>query len=230
MTGSVVKIIIRYCAAQGATVIQLANHFRKSRQAIYTFIGEEDEWEGISAIEAFNLGVSAEKLLRKLKENNNEATIPFRISPRLHSAIEQRLDLQRRRFAQMREKQEQKEVRRERFVRILESLRNLAGSDSQRDEEVKETIEDDDAEYIGTKLKDKEIDENIQNLIDKKIVDLDSDDSNYYCLDNSNLEELGLNIKTDNYFIVDYKKNDVIYIEGVENSEGNTVYKLSDMK
>ena len=91
-------------------------------------------------------------------------------------------------------------------------------------------IEDDDAEYIGTKLKDKEIDENIQNLIDKKIVDLDSDDSNYYCLDNSNLEELGLNIKTDNYFIVDYKKNDVIYIEGVENSEGNTVYKLSDMK
>ena len=140
------KIIIRYCAAQGATVIQLANHFRKSRQAIYTFIGEEDEWEGISAIEAFNLGVSAEKLLRKLKENNNEATIPFRISPRLHSAIEQRLDLQRRRFAQMREKQEQKEVRRERFVRILESLRNLAGSDSQRDEEVKETIEDDDAD------------------------------------------------------------------------------------
>ena len=91
-------------------------------------------------------------------------------------------------------------------------------------------IEDDDAEYIGTKLKDKEIDENIQNLIDKKIVDLDSDDSNYYCLDNSNLEELGLNIKTDNYFIIDYKKNDVIYIEGVENSEGNTVYKLSDMK
>lgn len=91
-------------------------------------------------------------------------------------------------------------------------------------------IEDDDAEYIGTKLKDKEIDDNIQNLIDKKIVDLDSDDSNYYCLDNSNLEELGLNIKTDNYFIVDYKKNDVIYIEGVENSEGNTVYKLSDMK
>ena len=44
------------------------------------------------------------------------------------------------------------------------------------------------------------------------------------------MEELGLNIKTDNYFIVDYKKNDVIYIEGVENSEGNTVYKLSDMK
>lgn len=134
------KIIIRYCASQGATVIQLANHFRKSRQAIYTFIREEEEWEGISAIEAFNLGVSAEKLLRKLKE---EATIPFRISPRLHSVIEQRLDLQRSRFAQMREKQEQKEARRERFARILESLRNLAGSDSQSDEQVKETIEDD---------------------------------------------------------------------------------------
>lgn len=91
-------------------------------------------------------------------------------------------------------------------------------------------IEDDDAEYIGTKLKEKEVDDNIQNLIDKKIIDLDSDDSNYYCLDNSNLVELGLNIKTDNYFIVDYKQNDVIYIDGIEDSEGNIVYKLSDMK
>ena len=76
----------------------------------------------------------------------------------------------------------------------------------------KVAIEDDDAEYIGTKLEDKEIDETIQNLIDKEIVDLDSEDSNYYCLDNSNLEELGLeDVRTDNFFIVDYKQNDIIY-------------------
>ena len=92
-------------------------------------------------------------------------------------------------------------------------------------------IEEDDAEYIGTKLEDKEIDETIQNLIDKEIVDLDSEDSNYYCLDNSNLEELGLeDVRTDNFFIVDYKQNDIIYIDGIEDAEGNIVYKLSDMK
>ena len=95
----------------------------------------------------------------------------------------------------------------------------------------KVAIEDDDAEYIGTKLEDKEIDETIQNLIDKEIVDLDSEDSNYYCLDNSNLEELGLeDVRTDNFFIVDYKQNDIIYIDGIEDAEGNIVYKLSDMK
>ena len=95
----------------------------------------------------------------------------------------------------------------------------------------KVAIEEDDAEYIGTKLEDKEIDETIQNLIDKEIVDLDSEDSNYYCLDNSNLEELGLeDVRTDNFFIVDYKQNDIIYIDRIEDAEGNIVYKLSDMK
>ena len=92
-------------------------------------------------------------------------------------------------------------------------------------------IKEKDAKYIGTKLKDKEIDDYIQNLIDKEIIDMDSKDSNYYCLDASNLEELGLNnIKTDSYFIVDYKKNDIIYVDGIENSDGDTIYRLSDMK
>ena len=92
-------------------------------------------------------------------------------------------------------------------------------------------IKEKDAKYIGTKLKDKEIDDYIQNLIDKEIIDIDSKDSNYYCLDASNLEELGLNnIKTDSYFIVDYKKNDIIYVDGIKNSDGDTIYRLSDMK
>ena len=92
-------------------------------------------------------------------------------------------------------------------------------------------IKEKDAKYIGTKLKDKEIDDYIQNLIDKEIIDMNSKDSNYYCLDASNLEELGLNnIKTDSYFIVDYKKNDIIYVDGIENSDGDTIYRLSDMK
>ena len=87
-------------------------------------------------------------------------------------------------------------------------------------------IKEKDAKYIGTKLKDKEVDSTIQNLIDKKIIDMDS---NY--LDDSNLSELGLNnIQLDSNFIVDYKKNDIIYVKGIENADGNIIYKLSDMK
>ena len=92
-------------------------------------------------------------------------------------------------------------------------------------------IKEKDAKYIGTKLKDKDVDDIIQNLIDNKIIDLESKKSNYYCLDNSNLKELGLeNVKTDSYYIVDYKKNDVIYVNGIKDNNGNIIYKLSDMK
>lgn len=85
------------------------------------------------------------------------------------------------------------------------------------------------AEYIGTKIKERENDAQIQNLIDNNIIDIDSKKSNYYCIDNSDLEELGLDIKIDDYYIIDYKKNDVIYVDGIQDKNGNTVYKLSDM-
>lgn len=92
-------------------------------------------------------------------------------------------------------------------------------------------IKEKDAKYIGTKLEKENIDSTVQNLIDNKIIDIESKDSNYYCIDNNNLKELGLeNVTTDNYYIVDYKKNDVIYVNGIKDSEGNMVYKLSDMK
>lgn len=86
------------------------------------------------------------------------------------------------------------------------------------------------AKYIGTKIDDKLEDEKVQNLINNNIIDVESKKSNLYCLDNSNLEELGLNnIKVDDFYIVDYKQNEVIYVDGVQNSNGETVYKLSDM-
>lgn len=92
-------------------------------------------------------------------------------------------------------------------------------------------IKEKDAKYIGTKLEKENIDSTVQNLIDNKIIDIESKDSNYYCIDNNNLKELGLeNVTTDNYYIVDYKKNDVIYVNGIKDSEGNMVYKLSEMK
>ena len=92
-------------------------------------------------------------------------------------------------------------------------------------------IDEDDAKYIGTKVSEKEDDPKIKNLVDNKIIDIDSKNSNYYCIDNTNLDELGLNdVRTDDYFIVDYKKNDVIYVDGIENSKGEIIYKLSDME
>ena len=86
------------------------------------------------------------------------------------------------------------------------------------------------AEYVGTKIDEKENDSKIQNLINNNIIDIDSKDNNYYCIDNSNLEELELNIKIDDYYIVDYKQNDVIFVDGIKDKNGNVVYKLSDME
>ena len=92
-------------------------------------------------------------------------------------------------------------------------------------------IEEKGAKYIGTKIDDKLEDEKVQNLINNNIINVESKKSNLYCLDNSNLEELGLsNIKVDSFYIVDYKQNEVIYVDGIQNSNGETVYKLSDMK
>ena len=85
-------------------------------------------------------------------------------------------------------------------------------------------------EYVGTKIDEKENDSKIQNLINNNIIDIDSKDNNYYCIDNSNLEELELNIKIDDYYIVDYKQNDVIFVDGIKDKNGNVVYKLSDME
>ena len=53
-------------------------------------------------------------------------------------------------------------------------------------------IEEEGAEYIGTKIQDKQDDAKIQNLVNNNVINLKSEDNNYYCIDNSNLEELGL--------------------------------------
>lgn len=92
-------------------------------------------------------------------------------------------------------------------------------------------IKEKNAKYIGTQVKEKENEEIIQNLINNNIIDINSKDSNLYCLNNEDIKEIGLdNIYTDNYYIVDYKKNDVIYPNGMEKENGDIIYKLSEMK
>ena len=92
-------------------------------------------------------------------------------------------------------------------------------------------IKEKDAKYIGIKIEEKENDEKVQKLINEKVIDLNSKDNNYYCIDNIALKELGLdNVTVNDYYIVDYKKNDVIYIYGIENKDGSIIYRLSDME
>lgn len=93
-------------------------------------------------------------------------------------------------------------------------------------------IKEKDATYVGTKIEKETEDEVIKNLQEKGIIDLNAEDVNYYILEQSHLEELGLsNIKLEEgYYIVEYSSNEIIYSEGVEDEEGNVFYKLSEFQ
>ena len=75
-------------------------------------------------------------------------------------------------------------------------------------------------------------DKEIKELQEKGIIDLNSKNVKYYTLNQSNLEELGLsNIKLEEgFYIVDYNSNEIIYSKGVENQDGNRLYKLSEFQ
>ena len=122
----------------------------------------------------------------------------------------------------------QRENNSEEFETVKTDMLALQG----RIEILKQQVETEteDVEYVGTEIEQKENEPQIQNLINNNVIDIDSEDSNYYCIDNSNLQELGLEIQTDSYYIVDYEQNDVIYVDGIKDSSGNMVYKLSDME
>lgn len=87
------------------------------------------------------------------------------------------------------------------------------------------------ADYIGTKVSDMSEDGSIKSLQEKGIIDLNSKEHNYYVIDKSNLEELGLQtIDLQNgYCIVDYMTNEIIYTNGVEDKYGNVLYTLSEI-
>lgn len=92
-------------------------------------------------------------------------------------------------------------------------------------------IEEKGAEYIGTKISEKQEDEKIKNLIENGVIDIKSKKHNYYCLNKENLEQLGLSeIEVDEYYIVDYKQNDIISVNQIEKQDGSVIYKLSEME
>lgn len=121
-----------------------------------------------------------------------------------------------------------KEYNKEEFETIKTNMLLIQGKTEVISQQVE--IEEKDAKYIGTKINEKENDEKIQKLINNNIINLSSEENNFYCLNNSDLKELGLDIKVDDYYIVDYKQNDVIYVDGLKDEDGNTVYKLSELE
>ena len=57
----------------------------------------------------------------------------------------------------------------------------------------------------------------------------DGDTIQYYKLPNKALESMGVEVKSNNGYIVNYEDDEIIYLPGVELEERTIVYKLSDM-
>lgn len=91
-------------------------------------------------------------------------------------------------------------------------------------------IKEKDAEYVGTKIEKETEDERIKELQEKGVIDLNAKGVNYYILEKSHLEELGLSdiILEEGVYIIEYTSNEVIYSEGIESEDGKRLYKLSE--
>ncbi len=86
--------------------------------------------------------------------------------------------------------------------------------------------------YIGKKIKKTEENDDIKQLQEQGIINLKEKKNKYYILEKNHLEELGLTtIKIEEgYYIVEYNSNEIIYTKGVQDKNGNRLYKLSDIE
>lgn len=91
-------------------------------------------------------------------------------------------------------------------------------------------IKEKDATYIGIKINKETENEEIKILQEKGTIDLNSKDVNYYILEQSHLDELGLSniMLEEGFYIVEYTSNEIVYSNGVEDNNGNRLYKLSE--
>lgn len=81
--------------------------------------------------------------------------------------------------------------------------------------------------YKGTVVSEISGNTNIDNLIDQGIID---DPSKYYLLTRVDLNEMGLSkINVGKGYAVNYETEEIIFVQGFEH-DGNTYYKLSDLK
>lgn len=89
-----------------------------------------------------------------------------------------------------------------------------------------------DAVYVGKKIEEAKDDEDIKKLQESGIINLEEKNNEYYILEKSNLEELGLTAVNlaEGYYIVEYNSNEIIYAKGIKDKNGNVLYKLSDIE
>lgn len=89
--------------------------------------------------------------------------------------------------------------------------------------------------YKGTNLSDENINNIISNKIKEKINKLINDKviedtSKWYLLSKEDLSSMGLEkIDIEEGYIVNYEEEEIIFVKGFEN-EGNTYYKMTDIK
>lgn len=117
----------------------------------------------------------------------------------------------------------------EHFETIKTDMLLLEGKTKLISETVK--MKQKDASYMGKKLKDALSEEEIKTLQDNKLIDTSKKENNYYVLEKSDLEAWGVEaINIEGYYIVEYTNNEIIYSKGIEDKEGNKLYKLTEIK
>ncbi len=85
------------------------------------------------------------------------------------------------------------------------------------------------SELKGIIASEKKEDDNIKKILEENIIE-EKDIENWYIFDSKVLDDIGLNhiYTEDGLYIVNYSKQDVIYISGA-NSDEKMIYILSDL-
>lgn len=94
------------------------------------------------------------------------------------------------------------------------------------------TIQKNEESLKGRKIEEVIEEEQIKSLLENNIISQEEENfSKYYILEQSHLEEMGLNnIKLkEGYFIVNYNTDEIIYSKGIKIGK-DTYYKLSELK
>lgn len=121
-----------------------------------------------------------------------------------------------------------KEVDSEQFETIKTDMLLIEAKTSIVAQKVK--IKEKDAKYIGNKIENDE-NEDIKKLEEHGIIEFKKE-NNYYILDDNNLDELELSVRNQKQgiYIVEYNSNEIIYTSGINDKDGNILYKLSDIE